>query len=502
MRRRIGIAFLMLGFLNILWGQSVDSVQIHKTPTKDSVASAVKESVPSAQASPGRVVLDSAIKKKKKVNKDSLSAAVQSQVSHDSTDNEKTKLDSAMVQKDSLLETAQDQVTYDSTGKEKAKLDSAMVQKESAIDTSDSWGSALGSSSDSLLDSTASQNSSAKAQDSAAANQENAKQPLLSDEDEYQAKKPKRKNVFKQSRINTIDEIKGKYKSPKKAMFMSFLVPGLGQAYVGSYIRSALYVMVEGGLILGWRHFVVTKHNRQVKKYRRYAAEHWQHQIYEQKLDEWSNEQNYADPVELLKGLPTRDQYCNAIFAEDPEIGSRSQTCRDLGPYIGADEYKGFSFYSFLTQYEHHDFGDPKDTDEIIQFRENNFQDVRTFYEIIGKHNEYLPGWDDVDSLEIIDQSGNEPIAQTFIRGISENRDEYRSMRAKATEYSRMQSIFLGYIVLNHVVSALDAALTAKFHNKKLYETEVKWYDRIELRSFLAFGNQGLAPVVQAYLPF
>jgi len=320
-------------------------------------------------------------------------------------------------------------------------------------------------------------------------------------EEEYKAKKSKRKKVFRQSQINTIDEMKGKYKSPKTAMFMSLVIPGLGQAYVGSYIRSAMYVLVEGGLALGWRHYVVTKHDRQVDRYRKFAAEHWSHRDYETKLAELTGESNFTDPELLLKALPTREQYCNSLFPSSQTEGSRSQTCKDLGPYDLSDDYRSFSFYTFLTQYETGDSGVALSVDEVLAFRENNFQDLHTFYEIIGKHNEYLMGWDD-NSITVVDRDESETAVGVYITGSSDRRDEYRAMRAKATEYSRMQSIFLGGIVINHLISALDAAITARYHNKKLYETEVKWYDRIQLKSLVALNKRGPEPMVRAYLSF
>ena len=65
------------------------------------------------------------------------------------------------------------------------------------------------------------------------------------------------------------------------------------------------------------------------------------------------------------------------------------------------------------------------------------------------------------------------------ITGTSAYRDEYVSMRARANRYARMQAWFLGGMVINHIASALDAALTARYHNRQLYETESMWYDRL-----------------------
>ena len=75
-------------------------------------------------------------------------------------------------------------------------------------------------------------------------------------------------------------------------------------------------------------------------------------------------------------------------------------------------------------------------------------------------------------------------------------------MRDRANQYARMQTYFLGGIVLNHIVSALDAALAARFHNKALYQTEARWYDRVRLESDLAWEGVFPRPTVTASLTF
>jgi hypothetical protein len=75
-------------------------------------------------------------------------------------------------------------------------------------------------------------------------------------------------------------------------------------------------------------------------------------------------------------------------------------------------------------------------------------------------------------------------------------------MRAKANDYARMQAYFLGGMVINHLISALDAALTAHYHNKALYQTETSWWDRIHLDGGLAWQGFLPATTVSARLTF
>jgi len=75
-------------------------------------------------------------------------------------------------------------------------------------------------------------------------------------------------------------------------------------------------------------------------------------------------------------------------------------------------------------------------------------------------------------------------------------------MRAQANRYARMQTWFLGGIVLNHIASALDAALTARNHNRSLYETESTWYDHLHFDGGLAFDQGWPKTNLKAYLTF
>lgn len=102
------------------------------------------------------------------------------------------------------------------------------------------------------------------------------------------------------------------------------------------------------------------------------------------------------------------------------------------------------------------------------------------FYALVGAYQEFIAGWDDAMSVAYSDSG---------ITGESANRDVYNAMRRKAQDYSKMQAWFIGGLVLNHIASAVDAALTARHHNRVLYEGEARWYDRVNLDGGLAFDR-------------
>ena len=89
------------------------------------------------------------------------------------------------------------------------------------------------------------------------------------------------------------------------------------------------------------------------------------------------------------------------------------------------------------------------------------------------------------------------PANGTVALGSSSHMKEYRSMRSKANDYADMQAWFFGGIILNHIVSAVDAAFTANSHNKALYSEDVSWYDRLHFDSYMNVVD-GLDVGVQA----
>jgi hypothetical protein len=267
---------------------------------------------------------------------------------------------------------------------------------------------------------------------------------------------------------------------------MSLVVPGLGQAYVGhspwNYARAVSYVAIDAALGFSWYHYSVVKHDRQVKRYRRFADTHWSQAAYEQqlKVPDASEEDG---PREFGDANLLREPYCWAVQDQSTTRGnSLYQACAE--PYANVSNYDDFK-----TVYN--DGG--LSADSIGALRAN-FYSPFNFYELLGKHREFITGWDDVENLIEGDAGGWE--------GDSDNRERYLDLRATANRYARMQAYFIGGIVLNHIVSAVDAALTASYHNKALYQTEVRWYDRVRLDGGLALQGGMPSPMMTARLSF
>lgn len=303
-------------------------------------------------------------------------------------------------------------------------------------------------------------------------------------------KPKKRRRIVRETTVNSIDELKGRYRSPKKAMFMSLLVPGLGQAYVGqhwvNYTRAAVYLLTDVALAYGWHYYVVDKQDAQIAKYRKFADENWRQTGYENNISD-KNQVFDKEKFDLIN--PHRQSYCEAVQNRETNTGNSL--------FAGCLDPSNPNAAQFRSTYNDDSWGGI----DSISNRRAQFADPHTFYELVGKEVEFIKGWTDAgnviqgDSTFFLDDGTGSPVKGADGKALpatTTKQQEYIYMRAKANDYARMQAYFLGGMVVNHLVSALDAALTAHYHNKSLYQTEVRWWDRVHMDGGLAW--QGLLP--------
>ncbi len=292
---------------------------------------------------------------------------------------------------------------------------------------------------------------------------------VIAKQDSAVVHKP-RPRVVRETTVNPLNAIKGRYRSPKKALFMSLVVPGLGQAYVGqsvlNYSRAAAYLGVDIALGILWYQYVVIKHDRQVKKYRRFADENWSQKRYEDSLS------LHSDSTKFAAQNPFRESYCDAVVRNS--AGDADDSLR-----VGCKDLNNFNYRTFQAYFAR-DFTGADSADSVHNMRAG-FEDIFSFYELIGKEQEFIAGWKDANNVSYARDS--------LITGTSAMRDQYISIRGTANRYARMQAWFLGGIVVNHIASAVDAALTAHHHNQSLYQSETRWYDRLHLNGGLAFDG-------------
>ena len=277
----------------------------------------------------------------------------------------------------------------------------------------------------------------------------------------------------KVSKVYGIDEMKGRYKSPRKALFFSLVVPGAGQLYVGgskfNYVRGAAYLALEAGLWGSWYYYSVYKYDRQVSRYKKFARNHFKASQYEEKMHDLRNSLDDSDEEAKFveRYLASRESYCKSIYGK-----ASTNRC-----YIEGEE---------LTSDINH-----------VNHVNGKFSlyNSGSYYSNIAS-SAYVLGWDDIADETPVSALNLSKNSETVPLGTSANLKIYRGMRNKANDYADMQAWFFGGLILNHLVSAVDAAWAAHAHNKVLYEEELSWFDRLRFEGgFVPMNSQSVLNV-------
>jgi hypothetical protein len=199
------------------------------------------------------------------------------------------------------------------------------------------------------------------------------------------------------------------HKSVFLAAAFSAILPGLGEYYVGDDIwRGMIFTGVEAGLWVGmirWNQ----RFNDSLNAFYAFSDKHFSTTRYANNLD------SVIASVHLDSGT---------IVAKGNNIASINRAEIILDSFYASN--------SFVSD----DYGH-----QLV----NPAVDNQQYYEMISKYDQYIPGWDFV---------GNWSLASL--------------MRADANAQADVANIFLYGIILNHVLSAIDAALLARDHNSPI----------------------------------
>jgi hypothetical protein len=203
-------------------------------------------------------------------------------------------------------------------------------------------------------------------------------------------------------------------KSPWIAGALSLVVPGTGEFYAASYWKAALFLAADVAL---WAaaYSYDKRGDRQTDIFQDYANTHWSVVRYALYARETlaPPDGNYSDLfIPGTQDRPAWEQVnWSVLNAMERAIGGTAQ-----------------------GQYYSHALAPYND---------------QQYYEMIGKYPQFNQGWDDAPSSF---QYGD-PVTARF--------HFYSSERAKANDYYTTASTFVTVAVVNHVLSAADAAWSA-----------------------------------------
>ncbi|MDZ7362352.1 MAG: hypothetical protein ONB46_16770 [candidate division KSB1 bacterium] len=187
-------------------------------------------------------------------------------------------------------------------------------------------------------------------------------------------------------------------RSVGKALLFSAVIPGSGQLYNKSFLKGLAFVGIEIG---AWaiNAIYTQRGNEQEREFERYADAHW-------------SEEEYWD-------------FIFAMCQRDPQ--SAAYNCR-------RDDLKS------LRRWERDHFS------HFLPEEKN-----QTYYENIGKYDQFNFGWDDTN---------------TELGRDSAHRELYTRMRKKANDQFRIATYGASAVLVNHVLSMLEAAYSANRFNR------------------------------------
>lgn len=118
------------------------------------------------------------------------------------------------------------------------------------------------------------------------------------------------------------------------------------------------------------------------------------------------------------------------------------------------------------------------------------------YYELIGKYNQFVSGWVDVK-----DRAGNrvQPTGIDSVENfVSQHRLAYEDQRNDSNRFLKRATNVLGLILVNHVISAIDASRAARLTAPGGDEAALQRRTRF---AFVRGGPSGKTPMILAWKP-
>lgn len=245
------------------------------------------------------------------------------------------------------------------------------------------------------------------------------------------------------TRLEALSSGGGEEKSPRRAFLYSVLVPGLGEWYAGSKRRAALFFGFEAvglGLWASWK----GKGNDAEDDFRAVADDEW-------------------DPLNYLA-------WRGSTISRNSSITHAFPCSSYVDVYLETGKFKGCPD-----------------------------AEVQQYYELIGKYDQFVPGWTDL--IRVNTGNAARPTEVDSVENFfSANRLSYEDQRNESNRFLKRASVLTGLLLVNHVFSAIDAARVARARSEGAGEASLA--KRTRLAFVLHPWERGRVPMLMAYKPF
>lgn len=230
------------------------------------------------------------------------------------------------------------------------------------------------------------------------------------------------KNVFSGAEDNL--QVKKKKKSVGLGVLLSALIPGAGEFYGENYLKAGIFFGVE---ILAWATFAYfeSKGNKKEEEYQAYADQYWDVRTYAR----WLKNEGFSESGGINPDEPNRD-----VLREQIMVCERANFSHTMPEY-----------------------------------------NSQQYYELIGKYQNFQAGW---TNLEHVPTKAAGPYNyQTYRDPVFTS---YAADRQKANDFFDYAKIGPITAIVNHILSAADAAWVISTYNSKIkVETGFRMQNRV-----------------------
>lgn len=205
-------------------------------------------------------------------------------------------------------------------------------------------------------------------------------------------------------------------KSPILAGLLSLVIPGAGQVYNGDYWKAGLFLGAEAGMIITALAYEKKGDDKTVE-FEAYADKNWDMVKYTEWILKYKTE----------LGLPDS---ASVTINPNTALAPWERVDRDQLNY-----WEGKIFSHRIYPHGH-----------------------QQYYEMIGKYLQFTYGWSDTEPASV-ERNSPKPGSQF---------DVYRNMRGEANDYYAVTSTMIKLILVNHLVSVVDAIISTVLDNKAI----------------------------------
>jgi hypothetical protein len=235
-------------------------------------------------------------------------------------------------------------------------------------------------------------------------------------------------------------------KNPLVTGLYSLVIPGAGEFTTENYTKSAIFLSVEA-LLAAATIIYNNKSNNQFNVFENYANANWSIDRYA----EWIN--NHGSDYQSGSGPGNG----NIPIYPNPTLQQYATMISQINAWESANHSEGFSH-------------------ELPNYDPTSWTNGESWYELIGKYVQFKYGWSSYPSngvqvingvpIAIPESDGgnyfNAPAPTNWLT----QQVNYMKSRQLANDYYTYAQTMIKLLVVNHLVSAFDAFLSAKWYNK------------------------------------